>query len=129
RLFQSSREHAASFVRACVCRAAHAWLCDMLAQRWHRWWQDWLAEWDHPLARPALFPEPYTWFIFVSAMDLMLTWVILHYGGGELNGVAATVIRKYDLLGLVAYKFTVVLTVITICEIVGRMRFNAGKGL
>jgi hypothetical protein len=96
------------------------------------WWQHWQRERaDHPLVRPALlFPEAYTWFVFVSAMDLLLTWVILHYEGGrEANALTNAVIQRFDLLGLVAYKFAIVVGVITICEIVGRMRYRAGLRL
>jgi hypothetical protein len=100
-------------------------------RRVQHWWQGWQQErGEHPLVQPAMFPEAYTWFVFVSAMDLLLTWVILHYDGGrEANALANAILQRFDLLGLVAYKFLIVLTVITICEIVGRMRYRAGKGL
>ena len=63
-------------------------------------------------------------------MDLLLTWVILHYDGGrEANALANAVLQRFGLVGLVAYKFVIVMAVISICEVVGRRRYNVGKGL
>src|SRR3954471_5890061 len=78
-------------------------------RRVQHWWQGWQQErGEHPLVQPAMFPEAYTWFVFVSAMDLLLTWVILHYDGGrEANALANAILQRFDLLGLVAYKFLI----------------------
>ncbi len=40
------------------------------------------------------FQELYIWLIFVSSLDIMLTWVILRNGGEEVNPVAELVIEK-----------------------------------
>jgi hypothetical protein len=77
--------------------------------------------------RTVLYPGRYVWYIFLSALDLMLTWVVLHLEGQELNVVAAWVIHRYDLRGLVVFKFVLVVTVILICEIVGRRNDRAGR--
>src|SRR3954470_8152958 len=66
----------------------------------------------------VLYPKEYTWFVFLSATDVMFTWTILFFGGGEVNWLAAWVIRHYNLYGLVALKFASVLVVLVICEIV-----------
>ncbi len=78
------------------------------------------------LRRPALFPTLYTWYVFASALDLMLTWVILHHGGREANAVANWIIERHDLMGIVFFKFAIVMLVILICEIVGRVRYPTG---
>jgi hypothetical protein len=78
---------------------------------------------------PVLFPNAYAWLVLVSALDLMLTWVILHFGGREANAVAAAVIARFGLVGLVAFKFAVVVLVIVLCEWAGRRKPRAGLRL
>lgn len=83
-------------------------------------------------AEPAagvLFPNLYAWFVLVSALDVMLTWVILHLGGSEANGLAARVIERFGLPGMCLFKFALVSVVIGICEIVGRRNRNLAERL
>jgi len=82
-----------------------------------------------PGRTPALYPEAYTWLVFVSALDVMFTWVILFLGGRELNALAAVIIRRGGLAAMVAFKFGLVVFVIVLCEIVGRRSPKAGRGL
>ena len=37
---------------------------------------------------PVLYENHYTWFVLVSALDIMLTWLVLHAGGREANAIA-----------------------------------------
>jgi hypothetical protein len=76
-----------------------------------------------------LYPNLYTWLLFVSALDVMLTWVVLYYGGREANALADAVIHHLGLPGLVAFKFALVLLVIILCEVVGRKRPRTGQKL
>jgi hypothetical protein len=69
---------------------------------------------------PVRYPNEYVWFVFVSALDLMLTWIVLHFGGREANGIANTILRNFGLVGFVIFKFGLVVLVICICEVVGR---------
>jgi hypothetical protein len=69
-----------------------------------------------------LYPNEHTWFVFLSAMDVMLTWVILKYGGVEVNPVARLVIDHWGLTGALIFKFSLMLFVIIVCEVVGRQR-------
>lgn len=81
-------------------------------------------------ARPMLFPNAYTWLLLFSAMDIMLTWVILsHPSGREVNALANMVIQRFGLEGAIVYKFGLVLFFIVLCEFVGRLRLNSGRGL
>ncbi|MCA9286685.1 MAG: hypothetical protein KDA22_15785 [Phycisphaerales bacterium] len=66
------------------------------------------------------YPQGYLWFVFVSSLDIMLTWAILNRGGEEVNPVAKLVIDHWDLPGAIAFKFSLVLFVIVACEIAGR---------
>ncbi|MFI4861536.1 MAG: DUF5658 family protein [Phycisphaerales bacterium JB063] len=79
--------------------------------------------------RPMLFPNAYTWLLLFSALDIMLTWVILTKGGREVNAIAEWVIRRFSLEGMIVYKFVLVLVFVLICELVGRLRHRSGRTL
>lgn len=79
---------------------------------------------------PMLFPGAYAWFVLVSSLDLMLTWVILVLlDGCEVNPLADAVIAHAGLHGLVVFKFCLVLFVIVMCEWIGRRNARAGSKL
>ena len=87
----------------------------------------------------ALYPEAYVWFVFLASLDIMLTYLILNpivfshddYGveprGAEANAVANQVIQRWDVPGMVIFKFVLVLVVVFICEIIGRRRDDTGR--
>jgi hypothetical protein len=77
----------------------------------------------------VLYPEPYVWLVFLAAMDIMMTTVVLVAGGREVNGLADWVIGRFDLMGLILFKFTILLLFVGICEILGRRSLVAGKRL
>ncbi|MDG2134335.1 MAG: DUF5658 family protein [Phycisphaerales bacterium] len=68
------------------------------------------------------FPELYVWLLFVSSLDIMLTWVILRDGGSEVNPVARLVIDTWGLNGAILFKFGLILFVIVACEVIARTR-------
>lgn len=82
-----------------------------------------------PPSRHVLFPTPYVWCVFFAAMDIMVTWIVLHMGGREVNGVAAWLIHRFGLWGIVVFKFVIIMAVIAICEFIGRRRPVLGKRL
>jgi len=71
----------------------------------------------------------YVWFIFVSSLDIMLTWLILSKGGSEVNPVAKLVIDAWGLPGAIIFKLSLMLFVIIACEIVGRKSDLKGRVL
>lgn len=81
------------------------------------------------LSRPVLYPRVYPWLLLLAAMDVMLTWLILELGGSELNAIADRVIQAAGLPGMLALKFSTILVVVGICEVVGRRSERAGLGL
>ena len=81
------------------------------------------------LLQAARYPQAYVWFIFVSALDLMLTWVVLYFGGREVNLLADFILQRWALTGMVIYKFMLVILIIFICEVVGYYRAKAGRNL
>ena len=75
------------------------------------------------------YPGVYTWYVFISSLDVMFTWVLLHFGGEEVNQIANYVLHRWDLPGLVVFKFVLVMFVICVCEYVGRTRPKMGQYL
>ncbi len=75
------------------------------------------------------FQNHYTWFVFVSSLDIMLTWKILDRGGVEVNPIAKIVIDAWGMHGAIAFKFALMLWVIVVCEILARMKRSAAKFL
>jgi hypothetical protein len=75
------------------------------------------------------YQNAYIWFVFVSSLDIMLTWVILRKGGVEVNPVAKEVIATWGLPGAIGFKFALMLFVIISCEIVGRTRDGVARKL
>jgi len=76
-----------------------------------------------------LYPDLYTWYLFVSALDILFTWRVLVAGGTELNALADWIIRRHDVYGMVSFKFLTVVLVVLICEVVGRRRYQTGRKL
>jgi hypothetical protein len=84
----------------------------------------------HPLSQPEmLYQKAYVWFVFVSALDVMLTWKILDKGGDEVNPVAREVIELWGFEGAIIFKFAIVTWVVIACELVGRRRPVTGQRL
>lgn len=69
-------------------------------------------------------PDAYTWFVLLSALDVMVTHAILFHfdvmGGYEANPLAAWIIKQFDFTGAIVLKFAVVMFVIVLAEVVGR---------
>jgi hypothetical protein len=76
---------------------------------------------------PMRYQSAYLWLTFLSALDIMLTWIVLFRGGQEVNALADAVIRRFDITGLVVFKFALIVLVILICEVVGRRSDSAGR--
>jgi len=76
-----------------------------------------------------LYESHYIWFIFVSSLDLMMTWIVLYLGGREANPLAKHVLDAFGMNGMVAYKMALVVFVIILCEWIGRRSHPAGRRL
>lgn len=76
------------------------------------------------------YENAYVWLVFVSALDIMLTWAIItKFGGREVNPIADLYHKMYGIKGLILFKFCIMLGVIVICEIVGRRDDRRGRWL
>ncbi len=78
-------------------------------------------------ARHLRYPDLYSWLVFLSALDLIFTHLVIYYGGREVNMVAAHVMEAWGFSGMVAYKFALVLLIIILCEEIGRRHDRYGK--
>jgi len=71
-----------------------------------------ISKWSLPVRHPNL----YLWLIFVSALDVILTRVVLFFGGKEINPVADYVLLNWGRLGMSLFKFLIIGFVIIACE-------------
>jgi hypothetical protein len=95
---------------------------------------------------PMRYPNEYVWLLFVSGLDLMLTWLILEgLDGEEANPVAQFIIESwrgepanpfdnsvlglFGLYGLIVFKFCLILFVMLVCEMLGRRNDAGGRRL
>jgi hypothetical protein len=78
----------------------------------------------------ALYPNHYAWYVLVGTLDVIVTFVIVAYlGGGEVNELARHILQQHGWPGMVALKYSTVVVVLLVCEIVGRSKPRAGRGL
>jgi len=94
-----------------------------------------------PPKRSVRYPNAYTWFVFVATLDIILTYLILNpvlfardaefteSRGQETNALADYVFQRWDVSGMVIFKFALVVVVIVLCEIIGRYREATGRRL
>jgi len=79
---------------------------------------------------PMRYQDRYVWLLLVSALDLILTMLVLFtWKGYEVNPVAAAVIQHLGFSGAIGLKFGLVILVILICEVIGRRSDRDGRSL
>jgi hypothetical protein len=80
--------------------------------------------------RGVLYPNHYVWYMFASALDIMMTYAIIwKLGGREVNAIAARLVEHLGHWGLIVLKFATVIVVVGVCEFVGRTRPGLGRRL
>jgi Domain of unknown function (DUF5658) len=78
----------------------------------------------------AIYPNHYAWYVLAGTLDILLThFIVSHLGGGEANELARRILVRHGWPGLVALKYSTVIVVIIVCEIVGRKNKKAGRRL
>ncbi len=75
------------------------------------------------------FQNAYVWFVFFSALDIMLTWAILRRSGREVNPLADAVIQAWGLNGAILFKFSLTVLVVIVCEVVARKQHRTAQVL
>ncbi|HUU82682.1 MAG TPA: hypothetical protein VM243_04175 [Phycisphaerae bacterium] len=81
--------------------------------------------------RSLRYPTTYLLFVLMAAADLILTFLIVWMAGthAEVNVVAREIIERLGLPGAVAFKFTLVMFIITMCEVIGHRQDKTGRTL
>lgn len=77
----------------------------------------------------VLYPNIYIWYVLLASLDILLTCAIIVAGGYELNALADWVLQGWGVPGLAVFKFSLVVVIICICEVVGRRRYQTGHKL
>lgn len=76
------------------------------------------------------YQNRYVWLVFVSAMDVILTMlVLLVWQGSEVNPIADSIIYHRGFGWAIAFKFAMMLTVVLVCEVAGRISDRTGRKL
>lgn len=79
---------------------------------------------------PLRFPRLYAAYLLACVADIVMTYVIVFlWGGSEVNAVADNLIHQLGHWGLILLKFTTVVVVLGVCEIVGHRRPGLGRSL
>ena len=78
---------------------------------------------------PVHHPNLYFYLIFVSALDVLFTRVILFFGGTEVNLIADFIIVHWGRLGMSIFKFIIVGFVIIACEFIARRKPRTSRRL
>lgn len=79
---------------------------------------------------PMRYQNHYTWLVLVSALDIILTMLVLFvWGGHEVNPIARAVIVDRGFIWAIAFKFGTMLLAVLACEIVGRKDNRRGERL
>lgn len=83
-----------------------------------------------PGRSPALYPNLYAWYVLAATLDIVVTHsILLHFGGSEVNALAASLIDRFGVIGMVALKYSTLIAVIAICEFIGRRKVALGRRL
>ena len=77
--------------------------------------------------RHVRYPNHYTWLVLVATLDIFMTFVILTLGGWEANAIAASIMAKFGLAGMVVFKMVMTSVAIVIAEEVGRRDERKGR--
>jgi len=80
--------------------------------------------------RGMLFETEVSWFVLASALDVALTFLVLHYSNSglthgtfvESNPLAQWFIAHWGFRGMAGYKLLMTLIVVGIAEFVGRQK-------
>jgi len=76
------------------------------------------------------YPNAYVWLVFVSALDIFLTVIVLFvWRGYEVNPIVSAIIDHLGFHWAIVFKFSLIALVIIICEVVGRQSERTGRKL
>jgi hypothetical protein len=70
------------------------------------------------------------WFVLASALDFAMTYIMLHHQEVhfvESNPIALFFMNHWGIKGLLLFKFSVVMFVAVICQIIARQNLQLGR--
>lgn len=73
------------------------------------------------------YPNHYAWLLLVASLDIFTTYIVLHFGGYEGNPVAAGVLERWGVPGMVVFKLSLITLAILIAEYVGGRDDRKGR--
>jgi hypothetical protein len=81
------------------------------------------------LTRHSRVRGPTLVFVFMSIADLLMTYVLLRHGGPffESNPIAQWFFERWNVTGLVAFKFVMLIGVVTLGEVIEHHRPRLGR--
>jgi hypothetical protein len=68
-----------------------------------------------------------TTYIFVSVLDIFMTYMLLRFGGIETNPIADYFFARWDIQGMIAFKMVMVAIVTVLAQIVGQKHLARGR--
>ena len=79
-------------------------------------------------SRTIALESEIAWLLLLSIIDILMTWALLSRDDRfvESNPVAEWFFRRYNVAGLVAYKFVLIAAVVAIAELVERLKPGRG---
>ncbi len=76
------------------------------------------------------YQNAYVWLVLVSALDIILTLLVLYvWEGEEANPLTDMIIRDMGFGWAILFKFGMMLFAIIACEVIGRRNDRAGRRL
>ena len=76
------------------------------------------------------YQNAYVWLVFVSALDIILTMIVLHHWEGEeVNPFAERLMTELGFGWAILFKFSMMLAAVISCEVVGRRNDRVGRRL
>lgn len=76
------------------------------------------------------YQSAYVYLVFVSALDIVLTGLVLYrWNGDEVNPIAAEIIRQMGFGWALLFKFGMMLVAVIVCEVIGRRSDRVGRRL
>jgi len=81
------------------------------------------------LGRSVVLENEVSWLLFFSFLDILMTWILLSRSPRvvESNPIAAWFFVRFNMVGMIVYKFGIIGVVILIAEGVEQLRPGRGR--
>lgn len=76
---------------------------------------------------PLRLQNDTVYFILINCLDIFMTYILLRFGGMEVNPVANFFLHRWNFSGLVAFKMAIVAFVLLLAHVVARHNERKGR--